>query len=363
VDRLLTLWIILACGLGIGLSQIEAVRTGLAAAKVGTVNIPIGIGLILMMFPPLAKVHYDWIPRIFKEWKLMGLSVVQNWIIGPLLMFFLAFAFLHNHPDYMQGVILVGCARCIAMVLVWNEFAFGSSDLCATLFAFNSMLTLVLYTFYAYALIDKLLPAMGVATAAVPVESATFFLQVLESVAIYLGIPFVMGLGCWIVLRKIKGEEWYYNKFVKWISPLTLGALLFTIVLLFAMQGYSVISRPLDILLVAAPMLIYFIVMFVISFFMTYFLEYDYPASATVAFTAASNNFELALAIAISVFGSDSNAAFATIIGPLVEIPVMLILVYVSKLFGRLCYKNGPWRWSKVTAQKRDEPPPALELK
>ena len=344
VDKLLTLWILIAVGLGIGLSQIEVVREGLKKASVGRVNIPIAIGLLLMMYPPLAKVHYDWIPKVIVQVRPMLLSIVQNWIIGPLLMFFLAFAFLKDSPAYLQGIILVGCARCIAMVVVWNEFASGDSELCATLVALNSVLTVVLYAPFAYALINKLLPALGV----LPTMEVSFgFSSVLQSVAIYLGIPFVLGLLSWLILRKIKGEEWYYGKFAKTISPITLGALIFTIMIMFAFEGHSILRHPMEILLCAAPMLIYFVVMFVSSFFMAYFLECDYAQCATIAFTAASNNFELALAVAVAVFGLGSPGAFATVIGPLVEIPVMLLLVHVSNIFGRLCFTSGPWSWKR----------------
>ena len=343
-DRLLSLWILLACGLGMSLSQIAGVRSTLAKTSVGTTNIPIAIGLILMMYPPLAKVRYDRIPKVIVQVRPMLLSIVQNWIIGPLLMFFLAFAFLKDSPAYLQGVILVGCARCIAMVVVWNEFASGDSELCATLVALNSVLTVVLYAPFAYALINKLLPALGV----LPTMEVSFgFSSVLQSVAIYLGIPFVLGLLSWLILRKIKGEEWYYGKFAKTISPITLGALIFTIMIMFAFEGHSILRHPMEILLCAAPMLIYFVVMFVSSFFMAYFLECDYAQCATIAFTAASNNFELALAVAVAVFGLGSPGAFATVIGPLVEIPVMLLLVHVSNIFGRLCFTSGPWSWKR----------------
>ena len=343
-DRLLSLWILLACGLGMSLSQIAGVRSTLAKTSVGTTNIPIAIGLILMMYPPLAKVRYDRIPKVIVQVRPMLLSIVQNWIIGPLLMFSLAFAFLKDSPAYLQGVILVGCARCIAMVVVWNEFASGDSELCATLVALNSVLTVVLYAPFAYALINKLLPALGV----LPTMEVSFgFSSVLQSVAIYLGIPFVLGLLSWLILRKIKGEEWYYGKFAKTISPITLGALIFTIMIMFAFEGHSILRHPMEILLCAAPMLIYFVVMFVSSFFMAYFLECDYAQCATIAFTAASNNFELALAVAVAVFGLGSPGAFATVIGPLVEIPVMLLLVHVSNIFGRLCFTSGPWSWKR----------------
>ena len=346
VDKLLTLWILMAVGLGIGLSQSEDVRLGLQKCQVGDTNILIAVGLILMMYPPLAKVHYDWIPKLLLQVRPMALSLVQNWIIGPLLMFFLAYAFLKDHPEYLQGVILVGCARCIAMVIVWNEFAGGDSELCATLVAMNSILTLVLYAFYAYALINKLLPALGVATTQISLG----FSSVMKSVAIYLGIPFALGFLSWTVLRKIKGDEWYYGKFAKWISPITLIALLFTVFVMFTLEGHAIVRQPVELLLCAAPMLIYFFVMFLGSFFMAYFLGCEYSHCATIAFTAASNNFELALAVAVSLFGFGSPGAFATIIGPLVEIPVMLILVHVSNLFGRVCFKNGPWRWSRGAA-------------
>ena len=343
-DRLLSLWILLACGLGMSLSQIAGVRSTLAKTSVGTANIPIAIGLILMMYPPLAKVRYDRIPKVIVQVRPMLLSIVQNWIIGPLLMFSLAFAFLKDSPAYLQGVILVGCARCIAMVVVWNEFASGDSELCATLVALNSVLTIVLYAPFAYVLINKLLPALGV----LPTMEVSFgFSSVLQSVAIYLGIPFVLGLLSWLILRKIKGEEWYYGKFAKTISPITLGALIFTIMIMFAFEGHSILRHPMEILLCAAPMLIYFVVMFVSSFFMAYFLECDYAQCATIAFTAASNNFELALAVAVAVFGLGSPGAFATVIGPLVEIPVMLLLVHVSNIFGRLCFTSGPWSWKR----------------
>ena len=304
VDKLLTLWILMAVGLGIGLSQSEDVRLGLQKCQVGSTNILIAVGLILMMYPPLAKVHYDWIPKLLLQVRPMALSLVQNWIIGPLLMFFLAYAFLKDHPEYLQGVILVGCARCIAMVIVWNEFAGGDSELCATLVAMNSILTLVLYAFYAYALINKLLPALGVDVAEISIS----LVSVLESVAIYLGIPFALGFLSWIVLRKIKGDEWYYGKFAKWISPITLIALLFTIVMLFALEGYAIVQKPMELLLCAAPMLIYFFVMFLGSFFMAYFLGCEYSHCATIAFTAASNNFELALAVASRFSGSTPQA-------------------------------------------------------
>ena len=343
VEKLLTLWIVLACALGTGLSQSVAVRNALAATSVGATNIPIACGLILMMYPPLAKVHYDWIPKLLVQARPMTLSIVQNWILGPLLMFFLAFAFLRDHPEYLQGVILVGCARCIAMVIVWNEFADGDSELCATLVALNSILTVVLYAPFAYGLINKLLPALGVETAGISLG----FAAVLKSVGIYLGIPFVAGAVTWVTLRRIKGEDWYYDKFAKQISPITLIALLFTIVIMFALEGYNIVRKPIELLLCAAPMLIYFFIMFVSSFFMAYFLECEYSHCATIAFTAASNNFELALAVAVSVFGFGSPGAFATIAGPLVEIPVMLALVHVSKSLYRGLFKNGPFRWSK----------------
>ena len=337
VDKLLTLWILMACATGTALSHFPAARQGISAASVGGTNLPIAVGLILMMYPPLAKVHYDWIPKLLLQVRPMALSLVQNWIIGPLLMFFLAYAFLKDHPEYLQGVILVGCARCIAMVIVWNEFAGGDSELCATLVAMNSILTLVLYAFYAYALINKLLPALGVATTQISLG----FSSVLESVAIYLGIPFALGFLSWTVLRKIKGDEWYYGKFAKWISPITLIALLFTVFVMFTLEGHAIARQPVELLLCAAPMLIYFFVMFLGSFFMAYFLGCEYSHCATIAFTAASNNFELALAVAVAIFGLGSPGAFSTVVGPLVEIPVMLLLVNLAKTFSRVCFEKG----------------------
>ena len=337
VDKLLTLWILMACATGTALSHFPAARQGISSASVGGTNLPIAVGLILMMYPPLAKVHYDWIPKLLLQVRPMALSLVQNWIIGPLLMFFLAYAFLKDHPEYLQGVILVGCARCIAMVIVWNEFAGGDSELCATLVAMNSILTLVLYAFYAYALINKLLPALGVDVAEISIS----LVSVLESVAIYLGIPFALGFLSWIVLRKIKGDEWYYGKFAKWISPITLIALLFTVFVMFTLEGHAIVRQPVELLLCAAPMLIYFFVMFLGSFFMAYFLGCEYSHCATIAFTAASNNFELALAVAVAIFGLGSPGAFSTVVGPLVEIPVMLLLVNLAKTFSRVCFENG----------------------
>ena len=337
VDKLLTLWILMACATGTALSHFPAARQGISSASVGGTNLPIAVGLILMMYPPLAKVHYDWIPKLLLQVRPMALSLVQNWIIGPLLMFFLAYAFLKDHPEYLQGVILVGCARCIAMVIVWNEFAGGDSELCATLVAMNSILTLVLYAFYAYALINKLLPALGVDVAEISIS----LVSVLESVAIYLGIPFALGFLSWTVLRKIKGDEWYYGKFAKWISPITLIALLFTVFVMFTLEGHAIVRQPVELLLCAAPMLIYFFVMFLGSFFMAYFLGCEYSHCATIAFTAASNNFELALAVAVAIFGLGSPGAFSTVVGPLVEIPVMLLLVNLAKTFSRVCFENG----------------------
>ena len=337
VDKLLTLWILMACATGTALSHFPPARQGISSASVGGTNLPIAVGLILMMYPPLAKVHYDWIPKLLLQVRPMALSLVQNWIIGPLLMFFLAYAFLKDHPEYLQGVILVGCARCIAMVIVWNEFAGGDSELCATLVAMNSILTLVLYAFYAYALINKLLPALGVDVAEISIS----LVSVLESVAIYLGIPFALGFLSWTVLRKIKGDEWYYGKFAKWISPITLIALLFTVFVMFTLEGHAIVRQPVELLLCAAPMLIYFFVMFLGSFFMAYFLGCEYSHCATIAFTAASNNFELALAVAVAIFGLGSPGAFSTVVGPLVEIPVMLLLVNLAKTFSRVCFENG----------------------